>query len=420
MTTDRTVRPRGARWASLLSLIVFSSLSLPALGQWPQFGGPDRNFRASSTGLSTQWPAAGPEVRWTRSLGDGYSGVVVSGDTIFTMYRTGSNESVIAMDAGTGETKWEHVYPAPLSSKMDKSYGIGPRSTPVVSGDRLFTVGINGMLYCLALETGKVIWSHDLIKEYQATELFWGYASSPLVHEKLLIVPVGSKGMGVMAFDQSDGSVVWKSGSEPNAYSSPTALTIDGATQIVSVHANGLTGIDPGTGKILWRHKHKTNYDINAAIPVVHDGNVLFYSSAYGTGSRALKIDASGKHVKAKQLWEQRKMNLHFGSAVEHEGFVYASSGDNGPVFFAGVDMKDGSIAFKARDIGKSQVVWADGKLILLDEDGNLSIATPTPTGVTVHAKTKILERVAWTAPTLVDKTLYVRDKKVIMALNLP
>ncbi len=420
MTKANNARQRGTHGVSLLSVLALLSLAVPSYGQWPQFGGPGRNFHAATTGLSTDWPEAGPAKLWMRKLGDGYSGVVVADGTIYTMYRKGDRESVIAMDAGSGETTWELVYAANLSSKMDKSFGSGPRSTPAIAGDRLFTVGIMGMLNCIDRASGKVVWSHDLMKEYQATQLYWGYSSSPLVHENLVIVPVGSTGRGIVAFNQSDGSVVWKTGSDPNAYSSPTLLTIDGATQIVSVHARGLTGLNPADGKVLWRFKHKTDYDVNAAIPVVYDGNSLFYASAYGTGSRALKIDTSGQRVKATQLWKQRKMNLHFGSAIELDGHVYGSSGDNGPVFFACVNLTDGSIVFKDRNIGKSQLLLADGKLIMLDEDGNLAIATATPEGVTVHAKAKILERVAWTSPTLVDKTLYVRDKKVIMALTLP
>ncbi len=420
MAMDHTARRFGAIGVPVLSVLSVMSISVPSHAQWPQFGGPDRNFHAPTTGLSTDWPKTGPPKLWMRDLGDGYSGVVVADGTLYTMYRKGGEEIVIAMDAASGGTRWEYAYPAALSKKMSKNYGLGPRSTPAIVGDRLFTVGITGLMHCLQRGSGKVVWSHDLQKEYHATELYWGYSSSPLAYEELVIVPVGGTGASLMAFHQSDGAVVWKAGSEPNAYSSPTLLDIGGTTQVVSVHARGLSGLNPADGKELWRFKHKTDYDINAALPVVYDSNVLFYSSAYGSGSHAIKIDTSGTQVEARQLWRQRKMNLHFGSAVEHGGYVYGSSGDNGPVFFTGIHMKDGSIAFKDRNIAKSQLLLADGKLIMLDEEGFLAIATPSPEGVTVHAKVKVLDRVAWTSPTLVNKTLYLRDKKVIMALALP
>ena len=192
---------------------------------WRQWGGPNRNFIVNSTGLADKWAETGPPVLWTRPLGTGHSAILVDDGRLFTMYRAGNGrakqgpweaeETVIAMDAATGKTLWEHTYP---SRREDFSFGAGPHSTPLIVGDRLFTIGTNKQLFAFDKKTGKVIWSHDLIKEFNSHELLirpvvkTGYGCSPIAYRDTIICSVGGPGQSVMAFRQSDGAVAWKSG----------------------------------------------------------------------------------------------------------------------------------------------------------------------------------------------------------------
>ncbi len=407
------------RILSLVAGILCAHVTV-AQAQWPQFGGPNRDFTSPSTGLAIQWPDGGPKKLWSRKLGNGYSGIAVDGGTLYTMYRTGDDEVVIALAADTGDTKWEHRYSAPGVKRLDKSYGVAPRSIPLVLSDRLVTLGITAKMRCLDKATGKVLWSHDLRKEYQASPLMWGYASSALAYKNSVIVPVGGDGHGVMAFDRQSGAVLWSRHDFRNAYSSPMMINVDGQEQLLVFMLPGVFGLDPTNGDLLWSFPHVTSYGVNASQPVWGDDGLLFISSDYGAGSRALRLTRSGEGTKVEEVWTQKKMRVHFGSVIRVGDLIYGSTGGNGPVFFAAVNAKTGEMAFRHRGLlAKAQLLFADGKLILLDENGQLIIATPTHDGLTIHAKATLLDGVAWTAPSLAGKKLYLRDKKKIMALEL-
>ena len=410
--------PRNA--GLFLAAAVITASPSPARAQWYQFGGPTRDFRADATGLATEWPEDGPKRLWQRELGDAFSGIVADDGTLYTMYRDGGREVVVALNAATGETRWEHRYSAPPFEGMTDNFGVAPRSTPLIDGDRVYTLGIRAMLHCLDKRTGKVLWSHDMMEEYGAKPPRWGYSASALAYKDTIIVPVGGPGHGVMAFDKSDGSVVWAKHDYPAAYASPMLIDVDGQEQLVAFMQPAVVGLNPGDGALLWSSPHTTDYDVNASQPIWCPDNTLVISSAYNSGSRGLKLTRSGDKTEVEQLWHQRKMKIHFGSAIRIGDLIYGSSGGNGPVFFAAVDVRTGKMAFRKRGLlAKAQLLYADGKLILLDEDGHLAIGTPTPEGLTLHARAPILERIAWTAPALVGKTLYVRDRKHIMALDL-
>src|SRR6266542_1770815 len=192
-----------------------------AAGEWPQWGGPHRNFQSDATGLADSWPATGPKILWSRDLGEGYSGISVDGGRLFTMYRRANNEVVIAMDAKSGKTVWERVNNASPRSRMGLENGPGPHVTPLVTGDLVYTVGILGLLQALDKKTGKVVWSHELWNEFGGDRVGRGYGNSPMAYRDLIIVPVGGKGHSVMAFRQKDGSVAWQAQDFGNAFSSP-------------------------------------------------------------------------------------------------------------------------------------------------------------------------------------------------------
>jgi len=414
---------------ALLS-VALGVLTLSALGaeDWPQWGGPRRDFTSDARGLASSWPAAGPKQLWSRALGDGYSGVAVSDGKLYTMYREAARmwqigkadqDVVVALDAGTGKTLWEYRYDAPHGAKMGMENGPGPHATPLVLGSRVYAVGVMAVLNCLDARTGKLLWSHDLYKEYGAPVRGRGYSSSPIAYKRTVILPVGGPGQSLMAWNQDDGSVVWKKGDLDWGPSSPLIINVDGQDQIVFFGANEVAGFDPGNGDLLWTHPHKTQWGLNIATPAWGEGNILVVSSAYNGGTRAIKLTRNGNKTTAQQLWFDNRMRVHFGTLVRIGDYAYGSSGDFGPGFLAAVDVRTGNIAWRDRSFAKANFVYADGKLIVVDEDGNLGLATVSPDGLKVLAKAPVLQSNAWTAPSLSGTRLYVRDRKSILALDL-
>jgi len=418
-------RFRDVRSASFFGLVlaaIFMAGSNPpvrAADNWLQWGGPKRDFAVESKGLKDKWPDEGPKKIWDRELGDGYSTILSDGELLFSMYRIAEDEFTVALDAKTGKTAWEHKNASP-TTKMMEEWGPGPHATPLLLGDRLYTIGSNMDLFCFQKKNGDVIWKHDLVEEFGAKMPEYGYACSPLEYKNTLILPVGGKeGQSIMAFDPASGSVLWKKQDFEITYSSPIIVRFSGEDQLVFFTGNSLVGLNPTNGETLWSHPHKTQYDANIMTPLWDGKDTLFCSAAYDSGARAVQLVKDGDKTVPKELWFNKKMRLHHGNAIHIGGFAYGSSGDFGPAFFMAVNLKDGEIAWRERGFKKTTCVFADGKIILLDEDGQLALVKATPEKFTLLSKCKIAETYAWAAPTLVGTKLYVRDRKHIVALEL-
>jgi N-acyl-D-aspartate/D-glutamate deacylase/outer membrane protein assembly factor BamB len=401
-----------------------------ATGGWPQWGGPGRNFMVEAGGLAESWPDGGPRQLWGRPLGLGHSTIAVDEGLLFTMYRPAAGdgaqfadrEAVIALDAATGETVWEHAYPA---RPLNFNFGAGPHSTPLIVGERVFAAGTNKQIHALDKRTGEVLWSHDLVAEYGAPPTLIrpavkaGYACSPLAWGELVIVTAGGDGQSVMAFRQDDGSLAWKGGDFLIAPSSPILIDVDGETQLVVVGGQTVNGLDPDSGELLWSHPHDTDGDMNNTTAVWGDDGVLFVSAAYDSGSRALRLTRTAAGTTVEELWHTREMQVMFGSTIRLGDFIYGSSGGFGPAFISALDLTDGSVAWRERGFARGSLLYAGGMVLILDEDGALALAAVSPDGLTIHARAEVLTGTAWTAPTLVGTTLYLRDRQVIKALDL-
>lgn len=405
--------------ASLLLLLACAVASYAQTPDWPQWGGPRRDFVSDAKGLAAAWPEGGPRRLWSRELGEGYSAIAAAGGRLYTMTRRGSREVVVALDAETGKTIWEYAYDAPFSPEYSMENGPGPHATPTVAGERVFTAGATGKLHALDRRTGKLLWAHDLLGEYKGTIRVNGYACSPVVYREHVIMQVGGAGNALMAFRQSDGSVVWKRHDFRNSPSSPLVINVDGQDQLVAFMYDTLVGVDPWSGELLWSHPHRTEFGLNVSTPVWGEGNMLFISSAYGGGSRGLRLTRANGKTTVEEVWAHALVRVHYGNAVRLGDFVYASSGDFGTAPLTAVNVKTGKIAWRDRTIARASLVSAEGRLIILDEDGRLLLAEPTAEGLKVRAKAELLNSNAWTVPTLAGTRLYVRDRKNIMALEL-
>jgi outer membrane protein assembly factor BamB len=405
---------------SLLSIPLLLVLSTSAVAQaeWPQWGGPTRDFVSKTKGLAAVWPEKGPKQLWTRDLGQGHSAIIVDGDVLYTMYSQGEQESVVSLSATTGKTIWEHKYDAPTAG-VDYEYGFGPHSTPLLVGDLLFTVGSIGKVHALDKKTGKVIWSVDLYKDLGGKKMGRGYSCSPLAYKNTLILTLGGAGQALVALNQKDGKIAWKNQTLDLSPASPIIINVDGQEQLVAFMGKEIVGLDPNNGELFWRHPHETEWGLNISTPVWGTDNLLFVSSAYNGGSRVLKLSRREGKTTVEELWFHRRLRVHHSTAIRIGDYVYASSGDFGPAFLSGVNVKTGEIAFQDRRFPKSNFVYADGKLIILDEDGNLALATVSPAGLKVISRVSVMKNLAWTVPTLVGTRLYLRDRRSITALDL-
>jgi outer membrane protein assembly factor BamB len=394
---------------------------------WTQWGGPTRNFMSESKGLASSWPPGGPKKLWTRALGEGHSSILVESDRLYTMYRPAllttirrsQEEVVIALDASTGKTIWEYRYAAPTDG-IDFSQGAGPHSTPLIIGNTLYATSSRRELFALDKSTGKLRWSHDFVKEYGAPGPGRGYTCSPLAFGDTVIVTVGGTNQAVAAFNQQTGAMVWRGGNGETSPASPILIDVDGQRQLVIFGGDRIVGLNPSNGSSLWSHPHKTDWGLNISTPVWSPADrLLFASAAYSSGSRALELRRSeGKTVVAEK-WYTNRMRVHIGTVIRLGDYAYGSSGDFGPAFLSAVDMKTGKIVWQDRSFSRTQLLYADGKMILLDEDGNLGLANVTPQGMKVLARASVLQNLSWTPPTLAGTTLYVRDRKTIAAFNL-
>lgn len=414
----------------LVTLAVgFGTISLfgQANATWAEWGGPHRNFTVDATNLASSWPAGGPRRRWTRTLGEGHSAVVADGTRLYTMYRpagaSGSRfnqqEVVVALDSATGKTLWEHTYASPTQG-VDFSQGAGPHSTPLVAGDRLFAVSSRRELFAIDKNTGRVLWSHDFMKEYNAPAIDRGFACSPLLYNGNVIVTIGGRGQAVGAFNAETGALAWKAGDLEHSPASPMLIDVDGQRQLIVFGGDRVGGLNPANGEALWSHPHRTDWGLNISTPVWSaDDHLLFISSAYGNGSRGVELrQASGKTT-VTERWYAPRMRVHIGTVIRVGDHAYGSSGDFGPAFLTAINLRTGAIAWQDRAFARAQLIYADGKLFILDEDGNLGLATVSPQGLKVLARAQVLESVAWTPPTLAGSTLYIRDRRSVVALDV-
>jgi outer membrane protein assembly factor BamB len=425
--------PRSAFWAALLAAAsaAFGAEDPPDRA-WRQWGGPDRNFIVKDEGLAAKWPPGGPLVLWKRPLGTGHSAILVDEGRLFTMYRVGNGrakqgpweeeERVVALDAKSGETLWEHRY----SSKLeDFNFGAGPHSTPLVVGDRLFTFGTNKQLHAFDKRTGKVLWSHDLIKDYGAPSLLIrpvvkaGYGCSPIAFRETIVCSVGGPGQSVMAFRQTDGSVAWKGGDFLTSEAAPILIELGGQEQLIVFGGGTVQGMDPANGNVLWSHPHDPGNDLNCGTPIWGADGILFVSSAYKAGSRALRLHAENGSTIPEELWFTNRARFMFLTSLRIGDTLYGTAGDFGPAFLTALDVKTGGTLWQHRGFGRASLLQAGDKTIVLDEDGDLALATMNPEGVTVHSEFKLFETTSWTVPTLVGTTLYARDREQIVALDL-
>lgn len=411
--------------------LIFVACS-PASAQWPQWGGPNRNFTVETTGLADTWPEEGPKRLWHRTLGSGFSSIVADDGMLFTMYRKSkkdTNEFVIALDAATGNTIWQKRNPAAVPEDTP-DYGkefTGPNSTPLIVGDRLYTVGRNARLRCFQKADGTILWEQDLRKDFGAQLEPCGYSPSPLAFDSAIIVSVGRQGDdapeggSLVAFEQATGDVVWRSQTFRICHSSPILIDLDGEEQVVLCTTDGVIGVKPSSGKLLWKHAIPEEEFGGVMATPVWNGKDMLQCSSNGQGY-GIRLTADGGKTITELVWSSAKVPMGMGTPVLIGDMLVGGKrvGGSNVRPCLGVDIRTGKRLWMDRTSSSMPVPVGDaGKLILLGGDGLLYLTTATPDGLVIHSQCQVAEQESFTAPTLVGTTLYVRDEKHIMAFDV-
>jgi len=394
-------------------------LLLLALGLCASCGVPEDGPRppVDPFGLAAEWPSGGPPRLWDRPLGPGYSGIVVEGERLYTMYREGDREVVTCLAAQTGETLWEHRYESRALEGQDTDYGEGPNAAPLLAGGWLYTIGFAGVMHCLDAASGEVRWSRDLWADPGGTVVELGYSASPVAHGETVLVVVGGPGRGIVALDQRDGRLVFSNLDFEASYATPSIMRLGGREQLVAFMATEVIGADPADGRLLWHYAIRNSYPQNICAPIRIDDDALFVSTPEA-GSRGLRVDPELSRG-VEELWSTTKVQCFYGRFAKVGEILYGTSGfQSGPRFCA-IDLRSGKILWRSRGFSLSHVLAAGDRLILLDDEGKLTLASPAPRGLDVHSEASVLSAPALTPPTLSGTVLYARDQRRIVALSL-
>lgn len=370
------------------------SVSAITAADWPNYRGPNHDGISKETGWTTDWPADGPKVLWKAKVGMGFSSVVVAKGRAYTQGNTRDVDTIFCFDANNGTSIWKHTYAAPLDPKY---YEGGTSATPTVDGDRVYTVSKRGLIHCLDAADGKVIWATNLMAGLNVKMPTWGFAGSVLIEGDLAILNFGATGT---ALDKKTGKVVWTSGSDESGYSTPVPVEMNGERAVLLALKEDVAAVKVKDGKELWRFPWSTQYEVNAADPILA-GNKVFISSGYNHGGGVFDVSAQPP----KEVWNNKNMRNHFASSVLWQGHLYGVDENQ----LRCVVFETGEVKWTDKVSGKGSLIFADGKIILLTERGELLVANPSPEGFKPLARAQVIGGKCWSAPTLANGKIYVR-----------
>ncbi len=402
-------RMAGRMASGVVCLAVAVSVRAGEGADWPQYRGPNRDGKSTETGLARSWGAEGPREVWRVPIGAGFSGVSVVGDRLYTMDSDGETEYALGLDAGTGETLWR----VPIGPIFKDGNGDGPRAAPTVEGDRVYVLGSRGHLAALEQASGKVVWGVEYAEAFDSELPIWAFTSAPLVEGELLIMEVGGTGeRAVAAFDKSSGEVRWTAQGATIAYSSPVALDLGGRRQLVFLLKEKVVALDRDGGEI-WSFPWASDGGIKPALPVFLPPDRILVGASYDIGAVLVRVDASGSS--AEEIWSSRFMRTHINTAIALGDHVYGF--DTGTLRC--LDAATGERGWAKRGLGKGSLIYADGMFIILSERGKLVLAEATPERYRELAAHPVLEGRCWTAPSLSNRRLYLRNHTELVGLDL-
>jgi outer membrane protein assembly factor BamB len=383
---------------------------------WTDFRGPNRDGRYTATPIRTNWPREGLRQLWRQPVGGGYASFVVADGRAYTIEQRRNQEVVAAYDMQSGRELWTNAWTANFQESMG---GDGPRATPTYHEGKIYALGAEGELRVLDAGKGTVIWRRNILTENNASNLSWGMSASPLiVDDKVIVLPGGTTGSSVVAYNKATGDPIWSALSDEASYTSPMLATIAGVRQVLVVTATRVTGLTVDKGTLLWEYPWSTFSGINVSQPIsfTHNGrNLIFISAGYGHGAAVFELTGSGNRFQAKTVWENQRMKNKFTSSVLHNGHIYGLDES----ILASVNALTGEQNWKGGRYGYGQIMLAGDHLIVLTEDGDVALVNATPAGHQELARFSAIEGKTWNHPVIADGKLLVRNIQEMAAFEI-
>jgi len=408
---------------SIITAVALAALTVSTLAaefDWPQWRGPERTGISKETGLLKSWPADGPALVWKATgLGGGYATPSVAGGRIFGSGYRGSDEFVWALDEKTGKEAW-----SVRTGGAEKGVGYpeGPRTTPTIDGELLYTLSAGGRFTCLESVTGKQRWQKDFKSEFGGRMMSdWGFSESPLVDgEKVVCTPGGTKGT-VVALNKKSGEVIWQCAdfTDRAAYSSPIVAEIGGVRQYIVLTDKRVGGVAARDGKLLWQASRPGRTAV-IPTPIYHDNHV-FVTSGYGVGCNLFKITANSGAFKAEEVYANTDMVNHHGGVIRLGEHLYGHSDSKGWVC---MEFKTGKVVWSNRGVGKGAVSFADGMLYCRSEGrpGTVALVEATPDGYKEVGRFNQPDRStknSWPHPVIANGKLLLRDQDILLCYDV-
>ncbi len=406
---NREIHERKLEESRQLPLMVLAAAPIAANNYWTDYRGPNRAGVYDEKPILTAWPKSGLTKLWKQPVGGGYASFVIADGLAYTIEQRRDSEVVAAYEIATGRERWTNSWKAFFQEGMG---GDGPRTTPVYDDGRLYALGAEGELRSLDAATGKTIWNRNMLQENGASNLTWAQSASPLVVEdKLIVLPGGSSGKSVVAYEKRTGKFLWGSQNDEQSYTSPSIVTLNGKRQILVVSAIRAMGLAVEDGKLLWEFPWVTEYHVNAAQPIVVGPSRFFISAGYGHGAALVEVSNTG----AKAVWENTKMKNKFSSSVLYQGHIYGL--DEG--ILACIDANTGEQNWKGGRYGHGQALLASGHLVVLTEEGDLVLVKANPSKLEELAKIPAIDGKTWNNPAIANGILFVRNTTEMAAFKL-
>ncbi|HEY7191493.1 MAG TPA: PQQ-binding-like beta-propeller repeat protein [Vicinamibacterales bacterium] len=379
--------------------------------RWSGFRGTDRNGTIPGVRITTDWAASPPVMLWRRPVGPGWASFAVRGSVFYTQEQRGDEEIVSAYSLTTGEPVWRHRDRVRLNDPMG---GPGPRATPTLTGDRVYTMGSTGILNALGAESGSVVWSRNLPMDLGTGIPTWGYSSSPLIVGDLVVVAVGGT---LAAYDLADGHPRWVGPAGGDSYSSPQLATIDGVSQLLLASTTGTTSVAPATGEALWTQPWNTRLPMMPIVqPAVLDGSTVLVGDN-SSGLHRLAVSRREAAWTVDERWVSNRLKPYFNDFVVHRGHAYGFDG----AILAAVDLANGERKWKGGRYGQGQIVLLPDQdvLLVVCEDGDLALVKAVPDGLNEIARVHALSGKTWNHPVLVGDILLIRNGEEMAAFRL-
>jgi outer membrane protein assembly factor BamB len=380
--------------------------------EWPGFRGPNRDSVIAGVRLATDWGATPPVEMWRRPIGPGWSSFAVDGDRLYTQEQRGEEEIVGCYRVSTGEPLWRHRDSVRF---WESNGGPGPRGTPALHDGRVYAFGATGILNALDAQTGAKIWSRHVATDTGRALPEWGFTSSPLIVDDVVIVAAAGT---LAAYDLTTGEPRWRGPSYGGSYSSPHLATIAGVRQVLLLGGPGAISVSPSDGKVLWIHKWSPGPIVQPA--VTPDGDIVINSitATGGLGTRRLHATRSESGWNLEERWTSTGLKPFFNDFVLHKGHAFGFDGS----ILSSINLADGARNWKGGRYGNGQMLLLADQdaLLVISEDGELALVSATTDGYRELARFPALNAKTWNHPVLIHDVLLLRNGEEMAAFRMP